>query len=192
MGNFGRYFAGPTALLEDARIDAHEVHAWQMDRLAIICNCPVNIKRTANNAIVRVAVGIAIIEGLLYPICTFTVGVIGIIRQPRTNKSECGIREPLRKIPLRMEGVFMQIARLVLVVCPTDIGRVGDGVFLIGLRCVGGWCAVVGEGVLVLGGWCSVFATSKLIKWIIRQTILIDINTDHHDAGFATTTFASS
>ena len=109
MGYFCGYFASPTALLEDASIDAHEVHTWQMDRLAIVCNCPINIKRTASNAIVRVAVGVAILKGLLYPVCAFLVGVIGIIGQARTNKSERGIRKPLREILLRMEGVFMQI-----------------------------------------------------------------------------------
>ena len=149
MGYFCGYFASPTALLEYSRIDANKVHARKMNRVAFVRNCPFNIKRTASNTIIRVAVGVAIIEGLLYPICAFPVGVISIIGQTRTNESKCGIREPLREILLRMEGVFMQIPRLVLVVCPTDIGRVGDRVFLIGLRSVGGWCAVVGEGVLV-------------------------------------------
>ena len=87
MGYFGRYFACPTALLEDSRIDANKVHARKMDRLAIICYCPLNIKRTASNTVVRVAVGIAIIEGLLYPICAFPIGVISIIGQARTHKS---------------------------------------------------------------------------------------------------------
>ena len=79
MRYFRGDFARPTALLEDTRIDTHEVHTRQMDRLAIICYCPLNIKRTASNAIVRMAVGIAIIKGLLYPICAFPVGVIGIV-----------------------------------------------------------------------------------------------------------------
>ena len=144
MGYFGRYFACPTTLLEDSRIDANKVHARKMDRVAVICHRPFNIKRTTSNTIVRMAVGIAVLKGLLYPICAFSVGVISIIGQARTSESECGIREPLRKILLRMEGVFMQIARLVLVVYPTDISGVSDGVFLIGLRCVGGWCVVVG------------------------------------------------
>ena len=149
MGYFCGYFASPTALLEDARIDAHEVHTGQMDRLAIVCNCPINIKRTASNAIVRMAVGIAIIEGLLYPICAFPVRIIGIIRQASAYKSERGIRKPLREILLRMEGIFMQITRLILVVCPTDISRVSDGIVLIGLWCVVCRCAIVGKGVMV-------------------------------------------
>ena len=81
MGDFRGYFACPTTLLEDTRIDTHEVHTRQMDRLAIICYCPLNIKRTACDAIVRMAVSIAVIEGLLYPICAFPVGVISIIWQ---------------------------------------------------------------------------------------------------------------
>ena len=149
VGDFRRNLTCPTALLEDARIDANKVHARQIDRIALVRNCPVNIKRTASNTIVRMAVGIAVLKGLLYPICAFPIRIIGIIGQASANKSESGIRKPLRKILLRMEGVFMQITRLVLVVCPADIGRVGEGVFLIGLWCVVNGCAVVSEGVMV-------------------------------------------
>ena len=149
MRDFGGDFACPTTLLEDTRIDAHEVHARQMDRLAFIRNCPINIKRTASSTIIRVAVGIAVLKGLLYPICAFPIWVIGIIRQPRTNKSEHGVGDPLREILLRVESVFMEITCLILVVCPMDIDGVCDGVFLIRLRCMVSWCAVVGEGVMV-------------------------------------------
>ena len=81
MRDFGGYFACPTALLEDTRIDAHKVHTRQMDRLAIISNCPLNIKRTASNTVVRMAVGIAVLKGLLYPVCAFPVGIVCIIGQ---------------------------------------------------------------------------------------------------------------
>ena len=149
MGYFCGYFASPTTLLEDARINANKVHTWQMDRFAIVRNCPVNIKRTTSNTIVGMTVGISVLKGLLYPICAFSVGIISIIGQARTNKSERGIRKPLREILLRMEGVFMEIPRLVMAVCPTDIGSVGEGVFLIGLWRMVGWCTVVGEGIMV-------------------------------------------
>ena len=144
VGDFGGDFACPTTLLEDTRIDAHEVHARQMDRLAFIRNCPINIKRTASSTIIRMAVGIAVIKWRLYPIGALASWIIGIIGQARANKSECGIREPLREIILRMESVFMKIAYLVLAVCPTDIGGVGQGVFLIGLWRMVGWCTMVG------------------------------------------------
>ena len=144
MGYFCGYFASPTALLVYACIDAHKVHARQIDRIALVRNSPVNIKRTASDTIVWMTVGIAIFKGLLYPVCAFPVGVISIIGQARTDESECGIREPFREILLRVEGIFVQITRLVLVVCPVDIGSVGEGVFLIGLRGVVYGCAVVG------------------------------------------------
>ena len=139
MGYFGRYFPSPTALLEDTRINAHEVHARQIDWLALVRNCPINIKRTASNTIVWMTVGITILKGLLYPVCTFSVGVIGIVRQASASKSERGIRKPLREILLRMEGIFMQITCLILVVGPTNIGSVGEGVLLIGLWRMVGW-----------------------------------------------------
>ena len=149
MGYFGGYFACPTALLEDTRINAHEVYARQIDWLSLVRNCPINIKRTTSNTIVRMTVGIAVLKGLLYPICAFSIRIIGIIGQTRTNKSERGIRKPLREILLRMEGVFMEIPRLVVAVCPMDICSVGNRVFLIRLWRMVGWCTVVGEGLMV-------------------------------------------
>ena len=143
MRDFGGDFACPTTLLEDTRIDAHEVHARQMDRLTFIRNCPINIKRTASSTIIRVAVGIAVIKWRLYPIGALACWIIGIIGQARTNKSECRIREPQREILLRVEGVFIEMARLVLVVCPADIGGVSEGVFLVWLGSVLGRGAVV-------------------------------------------------
>ena len=192
MRDFGGDFACPTTLLEDARIDAHEVYARQMDRLAFIRNCPINIKRTARSTIIRVAVGIAVIKWRLYPIGALASWIMGIIGQARTNKSECGIREPQREILLRVEGVFIEIARLVLVVCPTNIGGVRERVFLVWLGSVLGRSAVVSHGVIVNSGRVMVFTTSELVEWVIGQTVLVDVNADHHNARFATATLARS
>ena len=143
MRDFGGDFACPTALLEDACINTHEIRARQMNRVAVVRNSPINVKRATSDAIVRMAVGIAVIKWRLYPIGALACWIIGIVGQARTNKSECRIREPQREILLRVEGVFIEMARLVLVVCPADIGGVSEGVFLVWLGSVLGRGAVV-------------------------------------------------
>ena len=79
MRDFGGDFACPTTLLEDACINTHEIRTRQMNRVAVVRNSPINVKRATSDAIVRMAVGIAILKGLLYPICALPVGIIGII-----------------------------------------------------------------------------------------------------------------
>ena len=188
MRNLGGDLAYPPTLLVYTRIDTHEVGTGQVNRLAFGGNCPSDVKRTAADTIIRMAVCIAIIVCCLHPHIAFSALVHSIVWQASTIESKRRVGEPKREIVLRVESVLMHIPLLALVVVPQNIGGIGEGVLYVGLRRVSGRGAVVGKGVLVYGGRVGVFAARKFVEWVIGQAILVDIYTDHHNTWFATAT----
>ena len=118
MRNLGRYLAYPSTLLVYTRIDTHEVGTWQVGWFAVGGNCPSDVKRTAADTIIRMAVCIAIIVCCLHPHIAFSALVHSIVWQASTIESKRRIGKPKRLIVLYMESVLVYIPLLALIILP--------------------------------------------------------------------------
>ena len=116
--------------------------------------------------------------------------VLHVACQQRAGELHGGIVNPVWPIALCLKRVAHDVAYVFFVVAkhPLDVGSVGDvGVHRVGvgIGCAVGCRLIVGD-CLVLERACSrIIAAGKFIPWVVGQTIAVDVDAHHHNAGFA-------
>ena len=188
---FGGGFSEPSADLIHAGIDAHEVRTRQMHMIAVAVHCPVNIVTVEVDGIVGRIIHIAITIGVEDIVCAVAGLVDAVGREARAGEGKRAVGNPSGEPLVFMIGVLGHIPLSAVVVRPAYIGSVGERRacgdrcgFMVGRR------AVVSDGVVVLGERIGIFRAREFVPLVIRQPVLVTVDRDHDDAGFAGATHA--
>jgi len=187
---FGGGLAQPAAGLVLGGIDAHEIYAGQVDVVAVGIHRPVDVERDEVGGVVGVVVHIAPVEGIEHVVGAHARLVLAVVGQAGAREGDA-VTEPAGVVVLLVVDILDDIAVAAVVVAPPDIGGVGDGgEFLRGRGHMVGVRAIVGDLVVVTGVGVAVGTTCQFVPLVVGQPVLVAVERDHDDAGFAAATLA--